>query len=105
MRDTLYYPLLSMDSDGDEKQPMFPTKDERTVRENHGLWLMETLPKYFRLRSSEKVSAKAVAKFRFHCPNCGAVMVQISKGTKDALPLYACPQCENANPRGRGKSL
>ena len=50
MYEVKYYPLVDMDSGGTEKVPMFggPIPEEDAQR--HDLWLMETVPHYYRLR-------------------------------------------------------
>ena len=35
MNEVKYYPVVSIDSDGVEKQPMFPVDDEKIVRNSH----------------------------------------------------------------------
>ena len=52
MKDILYYPLLDKDPSGNEKQPLFPSMDENTVKSNHRMWLKVVVPEYYRLCSS-----------------------------------------------------
>lgn len=94
MTEVKYYPLVDTDTDGFEKQPMFPMEDEKTVAASHRLWLAEAVPGCFRLRAAETPSAKDVAKFRVHCPRCGKTMKTISLISKaNPLPLYICDDC------------
>ena len=60
MQEIKYYPLVDMDNGGKEKQPMFPTNDVVTVKENHRMWLSEIVSSYYRLCSRETITAKEV---------------------------------------------
>ena len=94
MNDILYYPLLDKDSSGKEKQPMFPSKDENTVKENHKMWLKVIIPEYYRLCSAKPVSPKDALKLNIRCPACGEIMRPITKATKgNTLPLFVCDYC------------
>ena len=94
MEELRYYPLISMDTDGREKQPMFPTTDRAAVTRANKLWLTEMIPNYFRLCSAEKLNYKKVAAFRVHCPKCGKPLKALTTIARNAsLPLYACNAC------------
>ena len=89
-----YYPLIRIDTEGTDYTAMTPTDSERTVRENHGLWLEEVVPNYFRLGARDRLSVSAVNSLHIHCPKCGAVLKTITVVTEEqTLPLYACDNC------------
>ena len=89
-----YYPLIRIDTDGVDFTAMTPTDSEKTVRENHGLWLSEFVPNYYRLGAADKPSVAAVNALRLHCPKCGAVLKTISAVNEEhPYPLYACENC------------
>lgn len=94
MTEVKYYPLVDTDTDGFEKQPMFPTEDEKTVAASHRMWLAEAVPGCFRLRTVETSSVEEAESFRIYCPRCGKTMKTISLISKASpLPLYACDDC------------
>ena len=98
MKDILYYPLLDKDASGKEKQPLFPSMDENTVKSNHRMWLKVVVPEYYRLCSSETVPAKDALKMQIHCPACGEIMRPFSKAAKgNALPIFICGNCLDEN--------
>lgn len=89
-----YYPLIRIDTDGTDFTAMTPTDSEKTVRENHALWLAEVVPNYYRLGSSVKPTVAEVNALRPHCPKCGAVLKTITIVSEErTLPLYACDNC------------
>ena len=94
MEDILYYPLVGMDTEGVEKQPMFPTKDRLSVTSHHDLWLTEMVPDHFRLGANEKPSVGDASALRVHCPRCGKILRTVSVITEEhPFPLYACDEC------------
>ncbi len=94
MMDVRYYPLVRIDTDGNEYQAMTPTDNEETVRTHHRFWLTEVVSDYFRLGTADKPSAAAIETLRPHCPRCGAVLRTVSLITpQHPLPLYACGKC------------
>ncbi len=87
-----YYPLVN---DGNKaKIPMFACADEKTVAENHGLYLAEIVPHYYRLYARKAHSRSAYSAYTIHCPACGHAMRAITDQV-DAhrLALYVCPKC------------
>ena len=94
MIEVKYYPLVDTDTNGFEKQPMFPTEDEKTVAASHRMWLAEAVPGCFRLRAVETPSVEEAESFRIHCPRCGKKTERITLVTETCrLPLYVCNDC------------
>ena len=94
MTEIKYHPLVDCDSEGMEKIPMFATFDEATVRQTHGMYLTEIVPKYYRLHSVKGVSAKTAEAYVIHCPVCGRKLSRItSVMDKHNLALYSCRNC------------
>lgn len=94
MYEVRYYPLVDMDSSGTEKVPMFggPIPEEDTQR--HDLWLMETVPHFYRLRSKAPLSSTCDNDWNVRCPLCGHAMKTISApGSAHSRSLYHCPKC------------
>ena len=89
-----YYPLIRTERNGVDFTAMTPTDSEKTIRENHVLWLSEFVPNYYRLGAADKPSVAAVDSLRLHCPKCGAVLKPISAVILEhSYPLYACDNC------------
>ena len=94
MDEVRYYPVVSMDTEGVEKQPMFPTDNEKSVKENHAMWLREIVYGCFRLCAKKEPPAEEIAAYRMHCPRCGKVMGQVTLITEICrMPLYICDDC------------
>ena len=94
MTETRYYPLTSVDSDGNQLVPMFAVTDMRVIKDQSSLYLSEITPEHFRLHSKEPMTQKATDKLEIRCPRCGKPLRQISVNT-DAhnLSLYRCNGC------------
>lgn len=98
MKSIRYHPLIDCDSEGREKVPMFFSDNEETVRESHKLYLMETIPRYYRLCSVRKLSEAVAKTYNIHCPCCGNTMRQITNALDThRLGVYCCPRCTNNN--------
>ncbi|MDY6212370.1 hypothetical protein [Hornefia butyriciproducens] len=96
MQDIKYHPLIDCDSDGTEKVPMFFCTDEKTIRQEHKMYLEEIIPEYYRLRSVKGMSASDAEKLIIHCPCCGKAMTAIVKARDNHnLGLYNCPECNS----------
>lgn len=95
MHEVRYYPLVDMDSNGQEKFAMFGSTASEDETRLHDLCLMETVPRYYRLRSKAPLAQAEDSGWRVHCPLCGWAMQPISKPV-DACSrsLYCCPKCE-----------
>ena len=96
MYEVKYYPLVDTDSGGTEKVPMFggPIPEEDAQR--HDLWLMETVPHYYRLRAKAPISGANDNGWNIHCPLCGHSMKPISApGSAYSRSLYRCPKCND----------
>lgn len=48
--DIHYYPVVDCDPKGTEKIALCMCRDEKTVSDNHTMWLEEVVPYYFRLK-------------------------------------------------------
>ena len=96
MTDARYYPLTSVDSDGNKLVPMFAVTDLKMMRGEISLYLSEITPQHFRLHSRKPMTQKTTDSLEIHCPRCGKSMKQISVNT-DALnlSLYRCNGCNN----------
>ena len=95
MYEVKYYPLVDMDSGGTEKVPMFggPIPEEDAQR--HDLWLMETVPHYYRLRSKAPLAQADDKGWNIRCPLCGHAMQPISApASACSRSLYRCPKCK-----------
>lgn len=102
MFEVLYHPLVSADTEGTEKMPMFCATDEATVKRDHKLYLEEIISDRYRLCSSVPMSAAESTAFDILCPHCGAKLKAISPpagGTRHGL--YECPDCLSHRPQGR----
>jgi len=89
-----YHPLVSCDTKGFEKMPMFCHTDEGIIREKNDMYLSEFIPGYYRLKSKKPQNKKTVSKLVLHCPKCGSVLKAFSRQfSPDRLPLYTCPHC------------
>jgi len=96
MQEIKYHPLVDCDSDGREKVPMFFSGDERTVRNVHGTYLEEIVPKYYRLRSVTGVSHTTAEAYIIRCPLCGKSMTPITRPVDEhRLALYCCRNCNH----------
>lgn len=94
MAEIKYYPVIDMDTEGNEKHAMLPTTDENTVREHHRLWLEEIVPRYFRLCSAMQINPASLLKCSIHCPRCGRALKPISSLTTERRCfLYFCEKC------------
>ena len=94
MTEIKYYPIVDTDTEGLEKQPLFPTSDYKSVQEHHRFWLEEIIPRYFRLCASEPQKREQVSRFRVRCPYCGTALSPISSITEGKrFFLYACNNC------------
>ena len=89
-----YHPLVSCDTKGFEKMPMFCHTDEGIIREKNDMYLSEFIPGYYRLKSKKPQNKKTVSKLVLHCPKCGSVLKAFSRQfSPDRLPLYICSHC------------
>jgi len=94
MEQIKYHPLVSCDTVGNEKVPMFCHTDENIVREKNDMYLSEFIPGYYRLKSKKPQNKKTVSKLVLHCPKCGSVLKAFSRQfSPDRLPLYICSHC------------
>lgn len=94
-----FYPLVDMDSNGREKFAMFGSTASEDETRLHELCLMETVPRYYRLRSKAPLTQAEDSGWRVHCPLCGHAMKSISApGSVHSRSLYHCPKCS-----GRGE--
>ena len=96
MTEARYYPLTSVDSDGNKLVPMFAITDLKMVQGGISLYLSEITPQHFRLHSRKPMTQKSTDSLEVRCPRCGKPMKQISTNT-DALnlSLYKCKGCNN----------
>lgn len=93
-----YHPLLSADSSGTEKVPLFTTTDRDAVREHHHLWLEEISPSNFWLISKEPMDRETAKKLKIHCPACGKILDVICFPLDEhQLSLYRCKDCSRKN--------
>ncbi len=93
-KETKYRPLICMDTDGIEHATMFMSLNEDNAKAHHKLYLMDVIPHYYRLCSSEFMTASECDAISVRCPICGAKMHPISaqqSGTRHAL--YICKHC------------
>ena len=94
MEQIKYHPLVSCDTKGFEKMPMFCHTDEGIIREKNDMYLSEFIPGYYRLKSKKPQNKKTVSKLVLHCPKCGSVLKAFSRQfSPDRLPLYTCSHC------------
>ena len=101
-----YHPLVDADTEGTEKVPMFFSTNEESVSAHHKLYLEEIIPHYYRLCSSEPMTAAEVEGLTIHCPLCNKVMRAISSqhdGKRHAL--YQCDRCQEAEGRYESSAL
>ena len=96
MTEARYYPLTSVDSDGNKLVPMFTVTDLKIMQDKISLYLSEITPQHFRLHSRKPMTQKSTDCLEIRCPRCGKPMKQISANT-DAynLSLYRCNGCNN----------
>lgn len=95
MTEIKYHPLVDCDTDGTVKVPMFFSGDEAAVRNSHGTYLEEIVPKYYRLRSVNGISPKTAEANTIRCPLCGKGMTPISRAVDEhRLALYCCRNCK-----------
>ncbi len=84
MYEPMYYPLIDMDTSGNEKTAMIGTNHEATVK-NRGIpYLSEIVAHTFRAHGVSKDQ-------NIHCPYCGNVLKAITNETTNAL--YICKKC------------
>lgn len=94
MMKTRYHPLIDRDTDGIDKYPLFFTENETTAANEHGYYLEEMFPRFYRLcRGNRKVNQDE-NDIRIHCPRCGNVMDKISASKdKKRRSMYMCRKC------------
>ena len=71
------------------------TYDEAAVRNAHGTYPEEIVPKYYRLRSVNGISPKTAEAYTILCPLCGKGMTPITRAVDEhRLALYCCRNCK-----------
>lgn len=89
-----YHPLVDMDTDRNEKMPMFQTTNGDLVKKVHSLYLSEMITNYFRLHSKKPLSRNESNSMIIHCPRCGSIMKRITNNDADKLGIYTCNKCK-----------
>lgn len=94
------YPLVDMDPEGREKFAMFGSTDSEDDAQRHDLCLIETVPRYYRLRSKAPLDKAADKNWHIHCPLCTRRMQPISSPVDScSRSLYCCPMCAQKDGR------
>ena len=99
--DIHYYPVVDCDPKGTEKIALCMCKDEKTVSDNHTMWLEEVVPYYFRLKVRNHTS-RADSRYKIRCPFCNKHLRPVTKRASDTrLELYVCSSCADNKKGGR----
>lgn len=84
MTEPKYYPLVGINSETNDKFPMFPVTDRAVVLENGKPFLCEIIPGYFRVENRNQHPIDSIL-----CPRCGKKMRCINSMSRSAH-LYHC---------------
>ena len=95
MNDVHFFPLIDADTDGSMKVPMFSAASEAVVKAHHRFYLMEIVPTYYRLMSTERLFKNHKDTAVIRCPKCGKGMKILSPPLNEhKRGLYYCPRCK-----------
>lgn len=100
--DIHYYPVVDCDPKGTEKIALCMCNDEKTVSDNHAMWLEEVIPYYFRLKVSNGNTPRVDGRYKIRCPFCNRHLRPVTKRASDTrLELYVCSSCADTKKGGR----
>lgn len=92
---------VDYDPKSTEKIALCMCRDEKTVSDNHAMWLEEVVPYYFRLKVHNH-TPKADGKYKIRCPFCNNHLRPVTKRASNTrLKLCICSSCADTKKGGR----
>lgn len=71
--DIHYYPVVDCDPKGTEKIALCMCRNEKTVSDNHAMWLEEVVPYYSRLKARNCNTNRANGRYKYAVPSATVI--------------------------------